>query len=388
MPGQTDNADRPSTLPLPELNPLQNPILGQHMGRWAEVYFTSPPEKREQAVLELLRELEVAGESSEPSVASPISVSEQDSLPVSFPSFRTAETHLMTAFCPSCGHRNRTEQKFCGMCGIHLQSGSIESALETEGPEQVASADADPDLTVEHRESLFSAAENAAGEPIVPGHEFEQVRPDREVRWSNDTLGGIPDSSLPKSLYRVYAGMSVAILLVVLSFVGWRATRAKGSADLSVQSPPTIASKPTAPASIPKAKDESQPSVVPHNSTGEASNTRQDQDQTVTQASIPAAQKQQDKMPVNGAEELAIAQTYLNGTEGKERNAEEAVKWLWKAVAKRNTDATLELSDLYLRGEGITKNCDQARVLLDAAALKGIKTAGERLRNLQSFGCE
>ena len=62
MPNQTEHSTEHSedhgTLPAPELNPLLNPVLGQNMGRWAEVYFTNPPEKREQAVLELLRELE------------------------------------------------------------------------------------------------------------------------------------------------------------------------------------------------------------------------------------------------------------------------------------------------------------------------------------------
>src|ERR1035438_6585361 len=58
LPRQIDQPDQPSTLPQAELNPLLNPLLIQNMGRWAEVYFTSPPEKREQAVHELLRELE------------------------------------------------------------------------------------------------------------------------------------------------------------------------------------------------------------------------------------------------------------------------------------------------------------------------------------------
>jgi len=44
-------------LPDPELNPLLNPLLAAHMGRWAEVYFTNPPEKRAEAVSELVREL-------------------------------------------------------------------------------------------------------------------------------------------------------------------------------------------------------------------------------------------------------------------------------------------------------------------------------------------
>src|SRR5271163_3840955 len=52
------NESDTNALPDPELNPLLNPLLAAHMGRWAEVYFTNPPEKRGQAVAELLRELE------------------------------------------------------------------------------------------------------------------------------------------------------------------------------------------------------------------------------------------------------------------------------------------------------------------------------------------
>ena len=60
--------DSPNSLPNAELNPLLNPTLGQHLDRWAEVYFTNPPEKREEAVLELLRELQVGNPA--PSVSS------------------------------------------------------------------------------------------------------------------------------------------------------------------------------------------------------------------------------------------------------------------------------------------------------------------------------
>jgi TPR repeat protein len=92
--------------------------------------------------------------------------------------------------------------------------------------------------------------------------------------------------------------------------------------------------------------------------------------------------------PGGGTEELAMALSYLDGTGGQERNHSEAAKWLWKSVAKQNADATLVLSDLYLKGDGVGKNCDQARILLDAAARKGMKQAGDRLRHLQAFGCQ
>jgi TPR repeat protein len=82
-----------------------------------------------------------------------------------------------------------------------------------------------------------------------------------------------------------------------------------------------------------------------------------------------------------------MAQKYLDGSAGT-KNDSEAAQWLWKAVSKRNLPATMLLADMYLRGTGVSKNCDQARILLDAAAARGAKDAAFRLRNIQSFGCQ
>jgi TPR repeat protein len=46
------------------------------------------------------------------------------------------------------------------------------------------------------------------------------------------------------------------------------------------------------------------------------------------------------------------------------------------------------LSDLYMTGDGVPRNCDQARLLLDAAARKGVPGAGERIRDLPNLGCQ
>jgi TPR repeat protein len=85
---------------------------------------------------------------------------------------------------------------------------------------------------------------------------------------------------------------------------------------------------------------------------------------------------------------MATAAKYLSGTQGIPRDSREAASWLWKAVGKGNPAATMALSDLYLRGDGVPKSCDQARLLLDAAARKGQHAAAERIRNLQAFGCQ
>jgi TPR repeat protein len=83
-----------------------------------------------------------------------------------------------------------------------------------------------------------------------------------------------------------------------------------------------------------------------------------------------------------------MAEKYLKGNQGTPRDSGEAAQWLWKAVGKGNPAATMALSDLYLRGDGVPKSCDQARLLLEAAARKGATDAAEKLNNLQAFGCE
>ena len=67
---QEKTPEQTTELPNPELNPLLNPTLGRHLGRWAQVYFTSPPEKREEAVEELLRELQGDSPATQETIAS------------------------------------------------------------------------------------------------------------------------------------------------------------------------------------------------------------------------------------------------------------------------------------------------------------------------------
>ncbi len=132
------------------------------MGRWAEVYFTSPPEKREQAVQELLRELErdsAAGEASAQATAvpsepgnavqesrtffsahDPANSTEDSSATSGITSgaahSETAAANFRKTFetspglaaplreefiqCRSCGRLSLVEQKFCGACGAAL----------------------------------------------------------------------------------------------------------------------------------------------------------------------------------------------------------------------------------------------------------------------------
>ena len=105
MPHPPDKLGEPlADLPNPELNPLLNPVLGRHLGQWAHVYFTTPPEKREEALFELVDDLK----SQEESTGAP------DLKPAPTPQ---GTDGMYAIVCPRCERSNLRSQKYCGMCG-------------------------------------------------------------------------------------------------------------------------------------------------------------------------------------------------------------------------------------------------------------------------------
>lgn len=101
-------------------------------------------------------------------------------------------------------------------------------------------------------------------------------------------------------------------------------------------------------------------------------------------ASSPLASQPKTADP--GEEDLALAQPYLRNRSGPAGSAV-AVRLLWAAVEKGNVQAEITLADLYSRGDGVTKNCDQARVLLRAAAEKGSSEASQELSTIIRTSC-
>jgi TPR repeat protein len=80
-------------------------------------------------------------------------------------------------------------------------------------------------------------------------------------------------------------------------------------------------------------------------------------------------------------QELEKGRDYLEGR-GVPKDSTLAAKWLWKSVAKQNTEATVILSQLYVSGNGVPKSCDQARLLLSAVAEKGSDGARQQLKDV------
>jgi TPR repeat protein len=81
-----------------------------------------------------------------------------------------------------------------------------------------------------------------------------------------------------------------------------------------------------------------------------------------------------------------LARQYLDGRV-QPRNPMVASQLLWSAVEKGNSTAEMDLADLYMHGDGVARNCDQARVLLSVASEKGNPEAMQKLHELNRTGC-
>ncbi|HEY3973243.1 MAG TPA: zinc-ribbon domain-containing protein [Candidatus Sulfotelmatobacter sp.] len=450
MAREVKQSEESSALPTPELNPLLNPVLGQNMGRWAEVYFTAPPEKREEAVLELLRELQGKSDVTvgQPSVAA---AQNEASRPAEFDVRRMSSTTAAesratkieeaspaTLRCPSCGRENPANHKFCGRCGKPIEAVSVADLYIADM--QVAeseSAEGHFDHSYFERPVVEDVAQREAGPRAAQAnksrfvtygdrvHETQPSNDDEEPPYRGSDAGNdfemfryLPASSSPHPYLRV----ALTVVAVAIAYLAWHNRQALRSAYVKLEAPPAVATPPTAPepatssskqgwseTDIPKAPAPDQPQVnqppanqqpspqpvdngLRANRQSESASVDIHRRKTFRPGAAEVATSTKN-LPAdialgNGNEELITAQRYLNGTDGQTLNRTEAAKWLWKAVGKHNPDATLLLADLYLKGQGVGKNCDQARVLLDAAARQGIKGAGDQLRHLPAFGCQ
>lgn len=59
----------------------------------------------------------------------------------------------------------------------------------------------------------------------------------------------------------------------------------------------------------------------------------------------------------------------------------------WNAVGRGDVNAEVALAELYMSGDGVSRNCEQARVLLGAAVEKGNGDAARLLEHIRKVGC-
>ena len=141
-----------------------------------------------------------------------------------------------------------------------------------------------------------------------------------------------------------------------------------------------------APAKTPSAQNASPASNA---KSGQYSPAAPSKTQTTTQASATKPKvARQDK---SGDDDAAAAKPGGTGADelNKANNASDSAAqaaWLWKSTAKGNPDAPVLLADMYMKGKGVPRSCEQAVVLLKTAAAKENARARNRLASMYATG--
>ncbi len=107
---------------------------------------------------------------------------------------------------------------------------------------------------------------------------------------------------------------------------------------------------------------------------------------TFEQAKVEnAAERQSVQPPVARVRRVAPAKVGTTQTSGA---AENDPAELWKAVKRGSVSAELALANLYLEGQAVPQNCEQAHMLLQAASVKGSRAADNLLKSRYAERCE
>ena len=153
-------------------------------------------------------------------------------------------------------------------------------------------------------------------------------------------------------------------------------TLASGAPSAPTDAPVTPSEAPPitngTPGKTPKTEEASPSSVKPSGAEGNSADSR----------GLQPGQPSE-----GGQSELDAALASLRGTNGTP-DSFRAARLLWAAVGKGNSSAEVILADLYVRGAGVPKSCEQGRVLLRAASKSGNHEAETKLRELNTKGCK
>src|SRR5258708_8372291 len=97
----------------------------------------------------------------------------------------------------------------------------------------------------------------------------------------------------------------------------------------------------------------------------------------------PAASTQTTEGTANSkdprGEGLPSARQYFAGV-NTQRGRSDVARQLWSAVEAGDSSAEVALAELYLKGDGVPRSCEQARVLLRAASKSGNSDALQQVR--------
>lgn len=288
----------------------------------------------------------------------------------------------------------------CGLRFTSLSSGAREylnnwttqSRLSAPAREEAEStASPEVPLTEESLAALASQSQTGA-EPlfaIPPSEDFYLSEPTGKPLWAGQLLlwvvFGLLGISLLGSayLYGLHVGQSEIRLM----------SRPAAEPTITVPSAVTPSSDATGESPAPPVAS-SIPNVAPVAPSPALVNAPKSDDVSANASQRPggvengaaASDAQAQQAAEESKSEIAAAMALLNADNGH-RDTSKAVHLLWAAVANGNSEAEVMLAGLYLAGNGVAKNCEQGRVLLQAAAKIGNTQAKVKLDELNANGC-
>src|SRR4029077_9544867 len=126
--------------------------------------------------------------------------------------------------------------------------------------------------------------------------------------------------------------------------------------------------------------------VSPSGKTQKSTQAGDSPDNSLTSTVAGRRPQSLDNPSTGSSHALSVALTQTREI-GSAKKSVVSPQQLWSAVEAGNVQAALTLADLYLRGDGVPLNCDQARILLLVASKKGSSQATKELRELDTTGC-
>jgi len=104
------------------------------------------------------------------------------------------------------------------------------------------------------------------------------------------------------------------------------------------------------------------------------------------QPAVAGDRAKQAPLPVSGPAPLTDA-SFTKQEPANTKKTLAKLAQLWASVEAGDSKAAVTLADVYLRGEGVPANCEQARVLLFVASKENNAEATKRLQDLDATGC-
>ena len=261
----------------------------------------------------------------------------------------------------------------------------------------------------------------------MPQHEPPQPPPPTPNLWSNQPTAGYPvleepkfhspfteaivpyQYQQPRSSASVWRGIAVAATVVAVLALGvmyqkevgssliWLGETMSGKTKASIVVPGEKPAGDTA-TSLPATKPEATQGPTADKNEGAplpdsdpVAESKKTYDDT---AKLESSKPQASVTNPNGAnvsDRSVSALDRQNAAAAKpEPNWSEtdSVEALWGAVQAGSVSAEVSLAERFARGAGVNKNCDQAKVLMKAAADKGNREARLRLYELETSGCQ